>query len=114
MFPKIKKMEFRNAHIDDEVYRDNDIFLHANGIETITPSHKTSLREFEHMLLHEPEAAVFGIGFRSKAKIDDSVIAAARKHKIDIHILPTPDAAKKFQELTRKGKKVVAKLHVTC
>jgi len=37
---------------------------------------------------------------------------AAKKSSLDIHILKTPDALKKFQEFARKGKKVVAHIHV--
>lgn len=114
MLPRIKKVEFRNVHIDDDVHTDNDLFLFPHGVETVDAARRPTVKDFDKMLLHEPEAAVFGIGFKKKLQIDSKILDAAKKNKIELHVLSTPEAAKKFQELARKGKKVVAKLHITC
>ncbi len=114
MLPKIKKMEFMNVHIDDEIHKDNDVILTLNGVEKVDASHSLTKKEFDEMMLHDPSVAILGIGFRGKVKIERSVIDAAKKNSIELHILPTPEASKKFQELARKGEKVVAKLHITC
>ncbi len=114
MLPRIKKMEFRNVHIDEEIYKDNDLFLFQHGVETTETSHKTTMKDFEKMLLREPAVVIFGTGFKSMAQIDNKIHEIAKKNNIEVHTLSTPEAAKKFQELSRKGKKVVAKLHVTC
>lgn len=111
MLPRIKKAELGKVHINEEVLTD-DFLLHANGVERIEKNNRISTQELERMLLHDPDAAVFGIGFNGKAKIDQSVFNAAKKSNIDVHVLKTPDALKKFQELARKGSKVVAHIHV--
>ena len=56
--------------------------------------------------------AIFGIGFKGRVKISQEVMDTAKKSGLDIHILKTPDALKKFQELARKGRKAVAHIHV--
>jgi hypothetical protein len=114
MIPKIKQIKFRNAHINDNVYTDNDILLFPHSVESVDASRKLTLQDFDRMLLHDPDVAVLGTGFKSKAVIDSAVLASAKKNKIELFVLPTDDAAKKFQELARKGRNVVAKLHITC
>ena len=114
MLPKIKRVEFRNVHIDDGIYTDNDVLLLPHGVEVVEPSHNISAKDFKKMMLHEPEIAILGMGFRGKLKISPDILDAAKKQKVELITLPTPDAAKKFHELARKGKKVVAKLHITC
>lgn len=111
MLPRIKKVELGKIHINDDVVK-NDFFLHANGIERLENTTKITQKEFDRMLLHDPEIAVFGIGFKGKVKISQDVLDTAKKSNVGVHILFTPDALKKFQELARKGKKVVAHIHI--
>ena len=114
MLPKIKRVEFMNVHIDDEIHKDSDLILTPNSVEKVNASHKITKEEFEKMLLHDPKIAVFGIGFRGGVKIEKSIFEMAKKSNVELHSMPTPEAAKKFQELARKGQNVVAKLHITC
>lgn len=114
MLPRIKKIGFRHAHINDDIYSDNDLILHAGGVELLDASHKMTKDDFEKLMLHEPEIAILGVGFKDKVRIDKSVLDAAKKQKVELYVLPTAGAAKKFHELARAGKKVVAKLHITC
>lgn len=114
MMPKIKRVEFRNLHIDENVYTDNDVFLFPRGLELMDATHEIKQQDLEKMMLHEPEVAIFGVGFRQKVVVPQNILSAAKKQNIETLVLPTPDAAKKFQELARQGKKVVAKLHITC
>ena len=114
MLPKIKKVEFQDVRINDEVYKDNDLFLFANGIEAVDATKTPTMEDFEKLMLHEPDVVIFGTGFRKRPGIDAKIHDAAKKHKIELHVLSTPEAAKKFQELSREGRKTVAKLHLTC
>ncbi len=114
MLPKIKKVEFMNVHINEDVHKDNDLFLFSNGVEAVEASRKSTMGDFDKMLLHDPEVVIFGTGFKSKAQVDNKIHEAAKKSNIELYLLTTPEAAKKFQELSRKGKKVVAKLHIAC
>lgn len=110
MLPRIKKVELGKVHINDEIVT-NNFFLHPNGVEHLE-KRAVSKKDFERMMLHEPEVAIFSTGFRGKLVIHSDVLDAAKKSKVDVHVLKTPDALKKFQELARKGKKVVAHIRV--
>jgi hypothetical protein len=114
MLPKIKKVEFRDVQIGEELFKDNDLLIHRNGVEALAATHRVSEKDFEKMLLHEPEIAIFGTGFKKAIAIDQGVLDAARRNNVELVILPTEQASKKFQELARSGKNVVAKLHITC
>ena len=111
MLPRIKKVELGKIHINSEILT-NDFLLHASGIEKLEKVNRIRTEEFDRMLLHDPEAAIFGVGFKGKVKIDNSVMDAAKKSNVDVHVLQTPEALKKFHELARSGKKVVAHIHV--
>jgi len=56
----------------------------------------------------------FYIGMMSGTSLDgvDAVLAAAKKQKIAVHVLPSEAAIKKFQDFARRGKRVVAHIHV--
>ena len=114
MLPRIKKLEFRHAHIDDQIYTDNDIFLHSNGHEATNPSKIFTQEDFAKMLLHDPQTIIFGTGFKDKVEIERSVFDSAKKLNIELVMMPTSEAAKKFHEYSRQGRKTIAKLHITC
>jgi hypothetical protein len=111
MHPRIKKVEQGKIHLNEEIITDN-LFLHPNGFELLEKTPKISKKDLDRMLLHEPEIAIFGTGFSGKVKLDSGVVEAAKKQKLDVHVLKTPEALKKFSELVREGKKVVAHIHV--
>ncbi len=111
MLPRIKKVEPGKIHINEDIVT-NNFFLHKGGVEHLEKTNKITKKEFDKMLLHDPDVAIFGTGFRGKLNINQDVFDAAKKSKIIIHALKTPDALKKFQELARSGKSVVAHIHV--
>lgn len=111
MLPRIKNVELGKVHINNEIIT-ADFFLHPGGMENLEATNNVGRKEFDRMLLHDPEIAVFGTGFRGKMKISQEVLDSAKKSKVDVHALPTPEALKKFQEFARKGRKVVAHIHV--
>lgn len=111
MLPRIKNVEFGKIHINEDVVT-NDFLIHAGGVEHLEKTNKITKKEFDRMVLHEPEIAIFGTGFKGKLAVSQDVINAAKKSNIDLHLLKTPDALKKFQEFARKGKKVVAHINV--
>ncbi|MDI6721625.1 MAG: MTH938/NDUFAF3 family protein [Candidatus Aenigmarchaeota archaeon] len=113
MMPKVKKIEPGHIEIDSKVYGEMDLLLHPNGHEDVDKTHKIGITEYDFMMLREPEVLVFGLGFKNEAKLSKDVLIAAKRDKIEVLAMPTPDAIKKFLELIRKGKKAVARIHTT-
>ncbi len=111
MLPRIKKVELGKVHINEDTIT-SDFFLHPNGFEHLEKTNKITKKHLDSMLLHDPEVAIFGTGFKGKLTISQDVLDAAKKSNTDLHMLRTPEALKKFQELARKGKKVVAHIRV--
>jgi hypothetical protein len=114
MMPRIRKVEFGNIQIDDMIFGKEDFFLFWDSVEPAEKTHKPAIEEFEKMLLREPDTVIFGTGFGSMVKIDNEIIKSAKNNKVELFILPTPDALKKFQELVKNGKRVAARIHTTC
>ena len=114
MVPRIKKVAFGDIEINDEVFNKEDFFLFWDGIEVAEKTHEPSLRDFEEMMLREPDVVIIGTGFNSLVKVSKEIREKAKKDNIEMHTLPTPDALKLFKELTKKGKKVAARIHTTC
>lgn len=114
MAHKIKRVEFGNIHINNEVFDKDDFFLFKNLIEPTEKSHQVTAEDFKHMMLREPEIVIISTGFNNVVKIDEEVDWLAEKENIKLIKLPTPEALKKFQELSKKGKNVAARIHTTC
>lgn len=114
MMPRIRKVEFGNIQIDDMIFEKEDFFLFWDSVEPAEKTHKPAIEEFEKMLLKEPDTIIFGTGFSSLVRIDDEIIKSAKKNNIELIILNTPEALKKFQELVKNGKRVAARIHTTC
>ena len=112
MLPKIKSVELGKVHIDDEIVKE-DFLLHEAGFEIVEKTPRFTLAHFEKLAVHDPQVVLFGAGFRKKASVDGKILDSARKQKIDVHVLSTPDALKKFFELSRSGKRVVAHIRVS-
>ena len=113
MLPKVKKVEIGNIEVDDKIYGEMDLLLHLKGHEEIDKTHNIGMIDYEIMMLRDPEVLVFGLGFSSEARISKDIIAAARKDKVEVLAMSSPDAIKKFFDLARNGKKVVARIHTT-
>ena len=113
MIPKIKRIAFGDIEINDKVFGREDFFLFWDGIETTEKTHEPSLRDLEEMMLREPDVIIFGTGFNGLVKIGNAIREKA-EGKVELHALLTPDALKLFKELTKKGKKVAARIHTTC
>ena len=114
MLPKIKRVDFGRIKIDDEEHTDNDILLFWDGVVKKEKSHVMTLDHFREMAIRGPEVVVFGTGFNDMVKIDSRILHEAKNENIDVMVRKTPEALKKFRELSTKGKRVAALVHITC
>jgi hypothetical protein len=112
---KVDSTSFGKIVIDKKEYR-HDVIIDWNGKirETKTKiRHLFSKDEFEELSKENPEIIIVGNGQYSTMEIDEEVKKIAKERKIELIVLPTPEAIKKFNELV-ESKKVCAYFHVTC
>ena len=114
MRPKIQHVEFGNIVIDGVAFSDKDFFITNNNVEAVEKSHNIGIKDFEQLLLREPHIVIISTGFGNMVKIDAKIHEYAKKSKVELYTLPTPDAIKKYEELSKLGKNVIARIHVTC
>jgi hypothetical protein len=114
MMPKIKKVEFGEVHINDEVFSDHDAIVYWNSLERTEKLHLISRKEIHEMLLREPDVIIVSKGFSNDVRIDENAEKEAERAGIQLIALKTPDAVAKFKELSRAGKKVALRIHPTC
>jgi hypothetical protein len=113
MMHKLKRIAFGDIHINNHVFNRDDFFLFNNLVEPTEKSHSVTKQDFSHMMLREPEIIIIGTGFNNAVKINEEVYELAKKSDIRILELPTPEALKRFQELSKK-RNVAARIHITC
>jgi hypothetical protein len=77
-------------------------------------SHSFKLKEFEELCAENAEVIVVGTGTNGVAKVSKEVMDFLRKADIELVILPSSEAVRKFNEFVESGKKVGAIIHVTC
>jgi len=115
MSMKIEKIAFGNIQIDGCVFDGSaDLIIYWDKIEKVEKSHQKTIKDFEKIMIKEPEIVIFGTGFNDIVKIDEKIDNLAKKESVKILKMPTPEALKKFSELTRKGNRVAALVHTTC
>ncbi len=118
MQPKIKKYDFGEVIVDSERLT-RDLIITPTGII------KNWWRREGHRLqlidIHDyiPEnivydAAVIGTGYYGYMRVDNEVIDYFKKKNVDVFILDTREAVRKYNELVEKGKKVLGLFHLTC
>lgn len=112
--PKIKKVEFGEVQINDEIFSENDAIVYWDSVEKDDKLHVITKSEIGNMLLKEPDVIILSKGFCNDVKIDESAIKYAEKNNIKIISLKTKEAVEKFKELSRQGKKVAMRIHPTC
>jgi len=104
---------FGRIIIDGKKY--NDVLIVNNEIlerDWDAGSHRVSNSEAEKLLAGDPDIIIIGTGQTGVLKIDNNVVEKIRKNA-ELFVLKTPEAAKKFNELS-KDKKVNALIHTTC
>jgi hypothetical protein len=112
---KIDSTSFGKIVIDGKEYK-HDVIIDCKGRikEAKTKiRHLFSKDEFEELSKENPEIIIIGNGQYSAMEVEEEVKRLAKERKIELIVLPTPEAIKKFNELG-KNKRVCAYFHVTC
>jgi len=113
---KINSTEFGYVTIDDKTYN-SDIFVYWNGkIESAERDtrHLLTLKQTKKILDEKLETLLIGSGQDGYFEVSNKVMHVCQTKKIQLIVMPTPEAIEKFNELIEQGKKVIAFIHVTC
>jgi len=113
---KINSTEFGYVTVDGNIYS-SDVFVYWNGkIETAESDvrHLLTVKLTKKILGKNPEILLVGSGHDGYFEVSDEVMRVCQNKKIQLIVMPTPEAVEKFNELIEKNKKVIAFIHVTC
>ena len=113
---KIEDYQFGRITVDGESYT-SDVIISPDGVDASwrrEEGHKVSRADLAPVLAAEPDVLVIGTGAYGVMKVKSKADALARERCRDVHVLTTPEACKKFNELAGAGLRVVAALHLTC
>lgn len=108
----INKTTFGYITIGTNTY-DYDIWIFVDGsIKRRDRNHEFTLEEFDIITKDNPDIVIIGAGVYGVVKIGDDVKEKAREKGIELYIDLTPEAAKKYNELSER--RIAAAFHVTC
>ncbi len=117
---KVDSFSFGSIVVEGKKYR-RDVFLLPDGTVKQTKdgfwmfgSHNIKKGEIKELYQSGAEVAVVGTGTSSKARVAKEAESFAREAKLELVVLPSPDAVQKLNELLDQGKKVAALIHITC
>ena len=113
--PQIEDYEFGHIVIDGQTYTD-DVIIRPDGVqvgwEKRSEKHQLTRKDIETLLLEEPEVLILGLGAGARLGLTRKAIACLEASGVDWRALSTRKACKAYNR-ERKGKRVVAALHLT-
>jgi len=111
--PKIDSTYFGSVVIDGRKFDTDMVVCWDGDLRERQKSHVFEKREFEDLMMKDPEVIIIGTGQSGLVKVDPSTDIAAKLGGIDIIVAKTPIAIQEFNKLVKK-KKAIAVIHVTC
>ena len=108
------KVDGKNYHqvlmIGDEVTERETDKLH----QLFGTTHQMGDWEKEKLMTNQPAIILVAIGWSGLVKIDDDFKQKLMAKKIELETVLTPQAPKRYHQLTQEGKRVNALIHTTC
>ena len=77
-------------------------------------SHSITRSEIENLGKAQPEVILVGTGVSGLAKLSEDAQAYLQQAKLNLVVMPSPQAVARFNQLTDEGKRVAALIHITC
>lgn len=120
MQPKIDKTEFGSISVAG-VRVEHDVIIRLGGKvekrkkslskEIYGTSHIISLPEAEYVYEQGAAKILIGAGQDGMVRLSDEAAAFFRSHKCDVELLPTPEAARRWNQ---SDGKLIGLFHITC
>lgn len=112
----IDSYQFGQIVIDGQTY-DHDVYINSSGQVKLwwrKESHFIDENDIKEALTDESKILIIGTGAYGVAKVSDEAKKIIQKNKIELIILPTGEAVKKYNQLKKERQKVAAYFHLTC
>ncbi len=112
----INSIEFGSITVDSKIYS-HDVVVSWDGkikeAKTFV-RHVFGRDEFEELIKKNPEVIVVGTGDPGFLRVSGEIGMLCKQKNIELIEITSKRAIEKFNENIKKGKKVIAFIHVTC
>jgi len=114
--PLVDDYEFGYIVIDGKGYRHDVIITPTRVIANWwrLEGHRLQIPDVRDYLAEDVEAVVIGTGYDGLMRVDPEVVEEFKKRGVEVYIAKTREAVEIYNGLVRRGKKVLAFLHLTC
>ena len=113
----IDSYRFGRITVDGRDYT-SDLIISPDGVDDSwwrQKGHEVSCEDLEPVWKANPEVLIIGTGAYGVMKVLPEADRLMRERCAEVHVLPTTQAWKRYNELAAQGdRRVVAALHLTC
>lgn len=111
----IEDYQFGSIKIDGQTF-DHDIQITPLGILKWwrDEGHRVGLEDLEEALKQNPEIIVIGTGASGMMEVPSPIKKYLEEKNIEVINKKTGQAVKDYNQLAKKGQKVIALFHLTC
>jgi hypothetical protein len=113
---KIEHYSFGNITIDGKTYT-SDVIIYPGRIDSSwwrKEGHKLQIADLNDVINAKPEVLVVGTGYSGAMAVPKETISYLESKGMKVYVERTAKAVELFNELQKKGKIVIAALHLTC
>ena len=117
---KIDSFNFGFIVVDDKQYAGDIVILPDGTVKERNPgkgrlgSHSIARSEIEALTKEQPDIILVGTGVQGMARLARDAEHYLMEPNINLTLLPSPEAVKKYNQYIEDGEKVAALIHVTC
>ncbi len=112
--PRIEELEFTKLVSGGKVYRAPCIVYRdkVDGRWWRTDGSRFGPGDFDSVIAAKPEVAILGTGLLNMVSVPEETLARFSAESIDLEVLPSKEAAERYNELLAQGRKVVGAFHL--
>ncbi len=117
---KVDSFSFGSIVVNGKRYS-GDLLLHADGRIVKRKgrfwkfgSHAIRREEIEELLKTGPDTLIIGTGTNGKARLSPDAESLMRESGIESVVVPSPQAADRFNRCLAEGRRPAALIHITC
>lgn len=111
--PQIEAYKHGHIVIDGKAYK-TDVVIRPDAVrdwQRLKESHRVTGKDVAALLREKPEALILGLGAGARLGLTKKAIARLEASGVEWHALPSKEACKMYNRLSRE-QRVVAALHL--